>query len=133
MCDLYEDIEITGAVQSTDLVEASGLAVSRTASDVLWSHNDSRGGPTLFAIGTDGIWDLSDPSSCRISEPTISYSQRREGGLGLPSAKKSTPRHRLLVFIVAYEAEPTLRSVLDRIPRDVLVICVGKSKRRGCG
>ena len=54
VCDLYEDIEITGTVRSTDLVEASGLAVSRTASDVLWSHNDSRGGAVLYAFDPSG-------------------------------------------------------------------------------
>ena len=34
-----------------------------------------------------------------------------------PAAR--TPRKRVLIFIVAYEAETTLRSVLDRIPEDL--------------
>ena len=35
------------------LPEASGVAVSRKSTDVLWSHNDS-GEPVLIAVGTDG-------------------------------------------------------------------------------
>lgn len=34
--------------------EASGLAASRRAEDLLWTHNDSGGEPVLFALGTDG-------------------------------------------------------------------------------
>ncbi len=36
------------------LDEASGLAVSRRAPDLLWSLNDSDGGPLLYALGYDG-------------------------------------------------------------------------------
>ncbi len=53
-CDLYDEIVVTGSVESTDLVEASGLAVSRAANDVLWSHNDSRGDAVLFAFDRTG-------------------------------------------------------------------------------
>lgn len=53
-CDLYTTIDVTGTVQSTDLVEASGLAKSRTQGDVLWAHNDSRGGPALYAFTSAG-------------------------------------------------------------------------------
>ncbi|HVT74046.1 MAG TPA: hypothetical protein VHD61_13000 [Lacunisphaera sp.] len=34
--------------------EASGLAASRRAADLLWTHNDSGGVPVLFALGTNG-------------------------------------------------------------------------------
>jgi hypothetical protein len=36
------------------LSETSGLAVSRTQPGVLWSHNDSGGGPNLYAIDGSG-------------------------------------------------------------------------------
>lgn len=36
------------------LTEASGLAASRAHGGVLWSHDDSGGGPEVFAIGGDG-------------------------------------------------------------------------------
>ena len=62
VCDRYGSIHDTGTIESTVLVEASGLAVSRASADVLWSHNDSRGGARLFAFdpaGTDlGTFDL---------------------------------------------------------------------------
>jgi hypothetical protein len=54
VCDLYSTIEVTGAVESPDLVEASGLTHSRTTPGVMWAHNDSRDGPRLYALGTDG-------------------------------------------------------------------------------
>lgn len=54
VCDLYQLITTAGHVATSDLVEASGLAASRTTSDVLWSHNDSRGSAKLFALSTDG-------------------------------------------------------------------------------
>ena len=53
-CDLYASIDTLGSVASSDLVEASGLAASRTTDDVLWSHNDSRGGPLLHAFSSAG-------------------------------------------------------------------------------
>ena len=53
-CDVYGEIVETGVVQSQDLVEASGLAASRTTPGVMWSHNDSRGGPNLFALDPTG-------------------------------------------------------------------------------
>jgi hypothetical protein len=37
-----------------DIPEASGLAVSRSQSGLVWTHNDS-GTPVLYAIGTDGV------------------------------------------------------------------------------
>ncbi len=54
VCDLYGEWRPTGAITNADLVEASGLAVSRTTNDVLWAHNDSRDGPNLYAFRRDG-------------------------------------------------------------------------------
>ncbi|HSJ70180.1 MAG TPA: hypothetical protein VLA29_00855, partial [Acidimicrobiia bacterium] len=59
VCDLYGDITVTGVVASTELVEASGLAMSRTTEGVLWAHNDSRGDPVLHAFTSAGE-DLGD-------------------------------------------------------------------------
>jgi hypothetical protein len=54
VCDSYTTITSRGTIASTDLVEASGLAASRTRPGVLWSHNDSRDGARVYAIGEDG-------------------------------------------------------------------------------
>lgn len=54
VCAMYEGVALTGRVASNDLIEASGLAKSRTTQDVLWSHNDSRGGPLLYAMTSAG-------------------------------------------------------------------------------
>jgi hypothetical protein len=54
VCDLYGTLTVTGTSTNADLVEASGIAVSRTTPNVLWSHNDSRDGPRLYAFAPDG-------------------------------------------------------------------------------
>jgi hypothetical protein len=54
VCDLYESVTVTGRIEQPDLVEASGLAASRTTPRVLWAHNDSRGSATLYAFTGDG-------------------------------------------------------------------------------
>jgi hypothetical protein len=54
VCDLYGVWAPTGTIRNELLVEASGLAVSRTTEDVLWSHNDSRDGPRAYAFRPDG-------------------------------------------------------------------------------
>jgi len=43
-----------GTVAADDLVETSGIVASRTHESVLWAHNDSGGGPEVFAVGLDG-------------------------------------------------------------------------------
>lgn len=70
VCDLYTDIVSAGAVASPDLVEASGLAASRVAPGVLWSHNDSRGTATVYAFTTTGE-DLGDNFDIRDGLVTV--------------------------------------------------------------
>lgn len=53
-CDPYQSITVAGTVASPDLVEASGMAASRTQPGALWAHNDSRDGARVYAIGPDG-------------------------------------------------------------------------------
>lgn len=54
VCDDYGDIETVGTVSSEALVELSGTAASRATPGVVWAHNDSRDGPTVYAIGPSG-------------------------------------------------------------------------------
>lgn len=44
----------SGRIQDKKLVEASGIAASRSRPNVLWAVNDSRNKPILFALATDG-------------------------------------------------------------------------------
>jgi hypothetical protein len=46
-------VEAAGVALPDDVHEASGVAVSRAAPGVLWTHNDS-GEPRVLAVGTDG-------------------------------------------------------------------------------
>lgn len=41
------------ALQCSELTESSGVAISRHAGDIVWTHNDSGDGPRLFAFQTD--------------------------------------------------------------------------------
>jgi len=45
---------LQATIQSPRLHESSGVAVSRTYPDVLWSHNDSGDGPYLYATDLQG-------------------------------------------------------------------------------
>jgi hypothetical protein len=54
VCDRYGAVSIAGTVESSALVEASGIAASRATPGVLWAHNDSRDGPVVYAIGSAG-------------------------------------------------------------------------------
>ena len=53
-CDQYATIGVAGTIASPHLVEASGMAASRTSPGVLWTHNDSRDGARVYAVGPDG-------------------------------------------------------------------------------
>lgn len=53
-CAPYASISTAGTVGSSDLVETSGIAASRTSPGILWGHNDSRDGARVYAIGPDG-------------------------------------------------------------------------------
>jgi hypothetical protein len=53
-CPSFDAGANLGVVGEAEIVETSGLAVSRAHADVLWLHNDSGDGARAFAIGTDG-------------------------------------------------------------------------------
>jgi hypothetical protein len=47
-------VTATGRVRSSSATELSGLALSRTQTGVLWTHNDSGDVPRILAISADG-------------------------------------------------------------------------------
>jgi hypothetical protein len=49
-----QEPEVAFTVSDSRVTEASGLAVSRRHPGVVYTHNDSDGSPTIFAIGPDG-------------------------------------------------------------------------------
>ena len=53
-CPTALDPVLLGALGDAELVESSGLIVSRLDPAVLWSHNDSGDTARLFALGRDG-------------------------------------------------------------------------------
>lgn len=64
VCDAFADVTEVGRVADAELKEISGLVSSRRYPQVLWAHNDSRGGAQVYAINTDGTllatWELED-------------------------------------------------------------------------
>ncbi|MCH2185659.1 PE-PGRS family protein [Myxococcota bacterium] len=54
ICPEFQDATTLGYANIPDLSEASGLAVSRQQSDILWTHNDSGHSPVAFAFQSDG-------------------------------------------------------------------------------
>jgi hypothetical protein len=49
-----EGAEVAVRLEDQRILESSGLALSRRHEAVLWTHNDSGGGPQLYAVGSDG-------------------------------------------------------------------------------
>ncbi len=50
----YSAPRVVGKLASGEITESSGIAVSKCAPNVLWTHNDSGDGPFLFAISDKG-------------------------------------------------------------------------------
>lgn len=50
----YSVPQVVGKITSNEIQESSGLAASRCRKDILWTHNDSAGGPLLYAIRMNG-------------------------------------------------------------------------------
>lgn len=64
-CPVDDEATTLATIDDDELVEASGLAVSRLDAGVLWTHNDSGHAPQLFALDRDGVtlgtWTLDAP------------------------------------------------------------------------
>jgi len=63
----YKVPEILARINSGEINESSGLAVSRCQSDVFWTHNDSGGGPFVYAFNsagkTLGVWRVAEATN----------------------------------------------------------------------
>jgi hypothetical protein len=59
--------KVVGKIQSKEIDESSGIAVSRCQNDVMWTHNDSDEGPFIFAINSAGenlgTWKVTNANS----------------------------------------------------------------------
>lgn len=84
LCDSYAEPTATGTVTTAAVTEASGIATSRTHPGTLWMHNDSGGGPFVFATDLAGnnlgrfeidvpAFDWEDMAIGPGPDPTIDY------------------------------------------------------------
>ena len=59
----FQEPEVLAHISSGEITESSGLAVSKCQKNVFWTHNDSGGGPFLYAFDSSGkklgTWKLS--------------------------------------------------------------------------
>ncbi|MGB7068689.1 MAG: hypothetical protein WBD22_04285 [Pyrinomonadaceae bacterium] len=55
---------VVGTIGSSDIKESSGLAASQCQADVFWTHNDSGGGPFIYALNATGnrvgTWKMAE-------------------------------------------------------------------------
>jgi len=115
--------EKLGEVEHEAVRESSGLAISRRADGILWTHNDSGDGPVLYAfdktgahrgaVMLDGVWaiDWEDLAGAVLDDqPTLVV-----GDIG------DNPRKRRRIAVYFIE-EPTLddAQLVRRDQRDVL-------------
>ena len=67
ICPNVGEHQVLGNVQYEGIDEASGLVDSRQNPGVLWVHNDSGDGPSLYALTHSGehlgVWELEDGSA----------------------------------------------------------------------
>jgi len=54
LCRSFEQPVVAGTIDNEAVREISGIAASRNYADVIWMHNDSRGGPIVYATTTAG-------------------------------------------------------------------------------
>ena len=54
LCDSYAEPVTRGVVRLAEAIEVSGIAASRAHPGIIWMHNDSGGGPVVFAIDESG-------------------------------------------------------------------------------
>lgn len=54
LCRSYDEPVSTGVVANDAVTEASGMAASTSYPDIVWMHNDSGGGPFVFATTVAG-------------------------------------------------------------------------------
>jgi len=103
-------------IESTELVETSGLAASRRHADVLWAHNDSGDTPRLFAMRTDGrhlgVYRLAGARAADWEDMEIAGDQIYVGDIG----DNGRARPRIVVYRVT---EPDVSA--DQAPVDVEV------------
>ena len=51
---LYDEPKVVGKIESTEITESSGIAVSKCQQEVIWTHNDSEDGAFIFALNSTG-------------------------------------------------------------------------------
>jgi hypothetical protein len=53
-CPAFGETVVAATVTADEVHETSGLAASRIHPGILWTHEDSGAGPSVYALGTDG-------------------------------------------------------------------------------
>ena len=125
--------QVVGHIESAEIRESSGIAVSKCQENVLWTHNDSGDGPFVFAMdatGRDlGTWKVTGAENIDW-EDIATF--RDTGGkcliyLGDTGNSKKDPRTELRIYrfaepiIDGSAPKPTRKEPAPTAPAEVLV------------
>jgi hypothetical protein len=123
-CPRFASGRVTGRVEASAIVEASGLVASRSNPGVLWVHNDSGHSEQLFALTTFGktLAKYSLPHADCVDWEDIALARGPEGRWYLYVGDTGTNRAARSVLTVHRLEEPSVRvdqppleAVLDRV------------------
>lgn len=78
----FHSAEILARIASEDIRESSGVAVSKCQPDVFWTHNDSAGGPFIYAINSKGesLGTFKIPNAENVDWEDIAAAKGTDGG-----------------------------------------------------
>ncbi len=75
----FGEAEIIARLEDAAIKESSGLAVSKCQNNVFWTHNDSAGGPFLYAFNLEGkplgVWRVPDALNTDWEDIAVTKSQ----------------------------------------------------------
>ena len=75
-CDARWEAQQTGVIESAELTEISGAAISSTHEGTIWLHNDSGNDPAVYAV------DIAGTELARISLPNLSARDWEDMAIG---------------------------------------------------
>jgi len=109
----FGEPEIIAHIESGEIEESSGLAVSKCQNDVFWTHNDSGDGPFLYAINSAGdslgVWKI--PEAANIDWEDIATTKSADGSCVLYVADIGDNELRRDILTIYRLIEP---SIMDR-------------------
>ena len=116
----YKAPEILARINSPEINESSGLAVSRCQDNVFWTHNDSGGGPFIYAFDskgeTLGVWRVLEASNVDWEDMATSVTADGKCYLYIGDIGDNEKKHEVLT--IYRFAEPTVPANSSNLSRE---------------